>query len=111
MYQRTREALADALGVDPSPELSAVHVTLLRGELGRRQESRKTNLRAELTSFVSKDADVATVRELIAEHRLTTLIGPGLGEGQAGHGNRAHAARRPAGRSLAGGTRSHRRGR
>jgi len=77
VYQRTREALADALGVDPSPELSALHVALLRGELGRREEDRKTNLRAELTSFVGKDADVAAVRELIAEHRLTTLIGPG----------------------------------
>ncbi len=76
-YERTREALADALGVDPSPELSALHVALLRGELGRREETRKTNLRAELTSFVGKDADVAVVRELIAEHRLTTLIGPG----------------------------------
>ena len=77
VYQRTREALADALGVDPSPELSALHVALLRGELGRREENRTTNLRAELTSFVGKDADVAAVRELIAEHRLTTLIGPG----------------------------------
>ena len=77
VYQRTREALADALGVDPSPELSALHVALLRGELGRREENRKTNLRAELTSFVGKDADVAAVRELIAEHRLATLIGPG----------------------------------
>ncbi|OXM49550.1 BTAD domain-containing putative transcriptional regulator [Amycolatopsis alba] len=77
VYQRTREALADELGVDPSPELSAVHVALLRGELGRREENRKTNVRAELTSFVGKDADVAKVRELVAEHRLTTLIGPG----------------------------------
>jgi len=77
VYQRTREALADTLGVDPSPELSALHIALLRGELGRREETRKTNLRAELTSFVGKDADVAAVRELIAEHRLTTLIGPG----------------------------------
>src|ERR1035438_5445727 len=82
VYQRTREALADALGVDPSPELSAFHVALLRGELGRREqgwreEGRKTNLRAELTSFVGKDADIAAVRELIAGHRLTTLIGPG----------------------------------
>jgi predicted ATPase/DNA-binding SARP family transcriptional activator len=77
VYQRTREALADALGVDPSPELSALHVALLRGELGRREENRNTNLRAELTSFVGRDADVAVVRELIAEHRLTTLIGPG----------------------------------
>ncbi|MFD5245882.1 BTAD domain-containing putative transcriptional regulator [Amycolatopsis sp. NPDC058340] len=77
VYQRTREALADALGVDPSPELSAVHVQLLRGELGRREENRKTNVRAELTSFVGKDDDVAKVRELVAGHRLTTLIGPG----------------------------------
>jgi len=77
VYQRTRETLADELGVDPSPGLSALHVALLRGELGRREENRKTNLRAELTSFVGKDSDVAAVRELIAGHRLTTLIGPG----------------------------------
>jgi predicted ATPase/DNA-binding SARP family transcriptional activator len=77
VYQRTREALAGALGVDPSPELSALHVALLRGELGQRDETRKTNLRAELTSFVGRDAEVAAVCELIAEHRLTTLIGPG----------------------------------
>jgi predicted ATPase len=78
VYQRTREALADTLGVDPSPELSAVHVALLRGELGRREETtRRTNLRAELTSFVGRDADVTAVRGLMTEHRLTTLIGPG----------------------------------
>jgi predicted ATPase/DNA-binding SARP family transcriptional activator len=78
VYQRAREALADALGTDPSPELAALHVALLRGELGRRrEETRKTNLRAELTTFVGKDADVAAVRELIATRRLTTLIGPG----------------------------------
>jgi predicted ATPase len=77
VYQRTREALADALGVDPSPELSALHVALLRGELGRREEDRKSNLRAELTSFVGREADVGAVRELFAGHRLATLIGPG----------------------------------
>ena len=77
VYERTREALADALGADPSAELSALHVALLRGELGHREETRKTNVRAELTSFVGKDADAAAVRELIAGHRLTTLIGPG----------------------------------
>jgi predicted ATPase/DNA-binding SARP family transcriptional activator len=77
VYQRTRETLADTLGVDPSPELSELHVALLRGELGRREEPRQTNLRAELTSYVGKDDDVARVRGLVAEHRLTTLIGPG----------------------------------
>jgi predicted ATPase len=76
-YERIRETLADQLGVDPSPELSALHVALLRGELGRREETRKTNVRAELTTFVGRDADVTAVRELIGEGRLTTLIGPG----------------------------------
>ncbi|WP_346136838.1 BTAD domain-containing putative transcriptional regulator [Lentzea roselyniae] len=76
-YQHTREALAEKLGVDPSPELSALHVALLRGEVGRREESRKTNLRAELTSYVGKDADVTAVRNLVAGHRLITLTGPG----------------------------------
>jgi predicted ATPase/DNA-binding SARP family transcriptional activator len=77
VYQRTREVLASELGADPSPGLAAVHVALLRGELGRREETRKTNLPAELTSFVGKDADIAAVRELIAARRLTTLTGPG----------------------------------
>ncbi|MEU6770343.1 BTAD domain-containing putative transcriptional regulator [Streptomyces sp. NPDC046759] len=76
VYERTRTALADALGADPSPELTALHVALLRGELGRR-EDRRTNLRAELTAYIGKDADVTAVRELIAGHRLTTVIGPG----------------------------------
>ncbi|WP_370969794.1 BTAD domain-containing putative transcriptional regulator [Amycolatopsis sp. cg9] len=77
VYQRTKDALADSLGVDPSPELSALHVALLRGELVRPEENRKTNLRAELTSYVGKDADVTAVAELISDHRLTTVIGPG----------------------------------
>ena len=60
VYQRTSETLAEALGVDPAPELSALHVALLRASW-RREENRKTNVRAELTSFVGRDADVAVV--------------------------------------------------
>ncbi|WP_460437651.1 BTAD domain-containing putative transcriptional regulator [Amycolatopsis stemonae] len=77
VFERLRETLADELGVDPSPELSDLHVALLRGELGRREEAPKSNLRAELTSYVGKDADVAAVGDLVAGHRLTTLVGPG----------------------------------
>lgn len=77
VYERTREALADALGADPSPDLAALHVALLRGEAARREETPKTNLRAELTSFVGRDADVTAVRQLVAGHRLTTVLGPG----------------------------------
>ncbi|MFI6339601.1 hypothetical protein [Streptomyces sp. NPDC050535] len=53
----------------------------MRGELGRGEANRTTNLRAELTSFVGKGADVAAVRELVAEHRLSTVIGP-VGSGK-----------------------------
>ncbi len=74
VYERTREALADALGVDPSAELSALHVALLRGEIA---QNHKSNIRAELTSFVGRDSDLKTVKKLVAEHRLTTVIGPG----------------------------------
>ncbi|GAB3755442.1 BTAD domain-containing putative transcriptional regulator [Microlunatus parietis] len=76
-YERTREALADTLGADPSPELAALHVALLRGELSRPVDTRKTNVRAELTSFVGREADLDAVRSMITKHRLTTLIGPG----------------------------------
>src|SRR5215471_6433459 len=47
VYQRTRERLSEELGVDPSAELSALHTALLRGELGERAESSRTNLHAE----------------------------------------------------------------
>lgn len=79
IFERTREALADELGVDPSPELAALHVSLLRGELvpPRKAERPKSNLRAALTSFVGRDDDLAGVGELLTEHRLTTLVGPG----------------------------------
>ena len=78
-YERTREALADELGTDPSPELAELHVQLLRGELSRprKAETPKTNVRAELTTFVGRDADLEAVRQLVEKHRLTTLIGPG----------------------------------
>ena len=86
-YERTREALADELGTDPSAELAALHTSILRGEVpaeaasaappADRPVTPRTNLRAGLTSFVGRDVDVARVRELVGEYRLTTLTGPG----------------------------------
>nr|WP_225955500.1 BTAD domain-containing putative transcriptional regulator [Kibdelosporangium phytohabitans] len=70
LYARTRAALAEELGADPSPELAALHSEILHG-------TAETNLRAALTSFVGRTADVAQVRHLVREHRLVTLVGPG----------------------------------
>ncbi len=35
VYERTRQTLADQLGADPSPELSAVHTAVLRGQIDK----------------------------------------------------------------------------
>jgi DNA-binding SARP family transcriptional activator len=82
VYERTRQTLADQLGADPSPELSAVHTAVLRGQIDKApaptvQAAQRTNLRTPLTSFVGRDADVAAVSELVDDYRLTTLVGPG----------------------------------
>ena len=92
VYERLRERLADELGADPSAELASVHLEVLRdgegapsvdikvggsaGSAGSDGEAR-TNLRAELTSFVGREADLERVGALLRERRLVTLTGPG----------------------------------
>jgi predicted ATPase/DNA-binding SARP family transcriptional activator len=101
VYSGTRRALATGLGVDPSPALAAVHLAILRGELPAGpapgppapettaapravpdparppDPPRRTNLPAQLTSFVGRDDELARVAKLLAEARLVTLTGPG----------------------------------
>ncbi|QRP44831.1 BTAD domain-containing putative transcriptional regulator [Amycolatopsis sp. FDAARGOS 1241] len=78
VYERLRKALVEELGADPSAQVSAVHTAILRDStVDTVPEEVRTNLRAGLTSFVGRDADVAQVGKLVAEYRLTTLTGPG----------------------------------
>ncbi|HEX6443809.1 MAG TPA: BTAD domain-containing putative transcriptional regulator [Streptosporangiales bacterium] len=82
VYERTRRALADELGVDPSPELQDVHVAVLRQDglarPGDHTDARPhTNLRAQLTSFVGREDDVDRLIVAVASGRLTTVVGPG----------------------------------
>ncbi|GAA5769822.1 hypothetical protein Aros01_06345 [Streptosporangium roseum] len=94
-YEDARAVFADRLGVDPSPELVGLHLSMLRrewAENGLRLPSpdrdgrglpvpaevpRRGNLPARLTSFVGRERDVARTAELLAGHRLVTLLGPG----------------------------------
>jgi predicted ATPase/DNA-binding SARP family transcriptional activator len=76
-YDRLRTALADSLGTDPSPELAALHLSLLTDAHSPQEPLPATNLPAALTSFVGRDDDVTKVTKVVAESRLTTLIGPG----------------------------------
>ena len=112
-YEDTRRVLADQLGVDPSADLAAVHLAILRGEppqppagpghgqgpagpgaaqpragtpsraglSGPVQPSfivpDRSNLPAQLTSFVGREEELGRLGKLLGESRLVTLTGPG----------------------------------
>lgn len=76
-FERLRTALADELGVDPSAELRQLQLRALRGELGRQPAERRTNLRAQLTSFIGRDDEVSRIAQALQGNRLVTLVGPG----------------------------------
>lgn len=77
-YERVRARLADELGVDPSAELQAVHLAVLRGEHSSAPLAPpRTNLKAQLTSFVGRDEEVARIAKSLGDNRLVTLVGPG----------------------------------
>jgi predicted ATPase/DNA-binding SARP family transcriptional activator len=100
-YEQTRRRLVEQLGVQPSPELAALHLEILRADElpparparqanpeparpadpesspARDRRENPSNLRAELTSFVGRDAELTQVAELLAAYRLVTLTGPG----------------------------------
>ncbi|MGP4099977.1 BTAD domain-containing putative transcriptional regulator [Nonomuraea sp. KM90] len=75
-YGELRERLREELGVDPSPELVALHQAILRQDPGLSAPPR-TNLPAPLTELVGRAAELAEVQELLATSRLVTLTGPG----------------------------------
>ncbi|MCX5557163.1 BTAD domain-containing putative transcriptional regulator [Streptomyces sp. NBC_00038] len=79
-YESVRQLLADRLGSDPGPELRALHAQLLdpaHTSTPTSQPARPGNLRARLTSFVGREADIDTIRGDLAAARLVTLLGPG----------------------------------
>jgi len=79
-YEGLRARLADELGIDPGPQLRAVHLEVLRGEVAVASapaDRARTNLRAQLTSFVGRQDDVLRLRKTLETYRLVTLVGPG----------------------------------
>jgi predicted ATPase/DNA-binding SARP family transcriptional activator len=89
-YRAARKAMADELGIRPSRALRELEQAILAQdrELGAVAAdaplARPTaesvpinNLPVELTSLVGRERDVALVGELLAHHRLVTVVGPG----------------------------------
>uniref|UniRef100_UPI000B13CC04 BTAD domain-containing putative transcriptional regulator n=1 Tax=Actinacidiphila rubida TaxID=310780 RepID=UPI000B13CC04 len=84
-FETARTVLADTLGADPGPELRALHAELL-GTSGSRPQTEaapgaappnRGNLRARLTSFVGREADLREIAADLSAGRLVTLTGPG----------------------------------
>ncbi|WP_255509064.1 BTAD domain-containing putative transcriptional regulator [Micromonospora sp. A202] len=73
-FEDARHTLADQLGVDPSAELAAVHLAVLRGE---ERAAAEQALPSQLTTFVGREEELKRVRALLGERRLVTLTGPG----------------------------------
>ncbi|HEX6419718.1 MAG TPA: BTAD domain-containing putative transcriptional regulator [Acidimicrobiales bacterium] len=81
-FERYRRALAEELGLDPSPEALALqHAVLvqdpsLAGPAPVRQR-RASNLPAPRTALIGREADLDALAGVLAAERLVTLTGPG----------------------------------
>ncbi|MEU6389583.1 BTAD domain-containing putative transcriptional regulator [Streptomyces sp. NPDC046939] len=102
-YEDVRARLAEELGVDPGPELAALHTALLRQdprlsppagarawppppatEAGAQPPTAVAqpggpsgNLPTPLTALIGRDTMLARIRQLLDSARLVTLTGPG----------------------------------
>ncbi|MFD8217365.1 BTAD domain-containing putative transcriptional regulator [Streptomyces sp. NPDC059697] len=72
VYEEARRTLAEELGADPSPDLSALHLELLQGTGPAHRR-----LPAQLTRFIGRDGELARIGALLTQERLVTLTGPG----------------------------------
>ncbi|SHJ42676.1 Predicted ATPase [Nocardiopsis flavescens] len=81
-YEDVRARLADDLGVDPGPGLTALHRAVLAQDPALAPApgapaAPAGNLPAPATALVGRDTEVAAVRGLLDRHRLVTVTGPG----------------------------------
>ncbi len=73
VFEEARRLLAEELGVDPSPELAAIHLAVLRAE---RPAPPRRGLAAQLTSFVGRERELERI-DALRDSRLITITGPG----------------------------------
>ena len=75
-YKECRRVLQEELAVEPSAETTALYQWLAQTPT-KALEVRITNLPIPLTSFIGRTREMARVKELLAQARLVTLMGPG----------------------------------
>ncbi|MFD5703924.1 AfsR/SARP family transcriptional regulator, partial [Streptomyces lasiicapitis] len=73
VFDEARGVLARELGADPSAELAALHLELLRGA----EPARTRAVPVPLTPLIGRATELARVHDLLDDARLVTLTGPG----------------------------------
>ncbi|WP_280475518.1 BTAD domain-containing putative transcriptional regulator [Nocardia asiatica] len=84
-YEDLRRRLDDELGIDPGPDLAALHQAILAQELPLAApppetvvtRRRSSNIPAPRTELIGREADLAQLCDAVATARLVTLTGPG----------------------------------
>ncbi|MGW5154628.1 BTAD domain-containing putative transcriptional regulator [Nonomuraea wenchangensis] len=78
-YAELRERLADELGLDPGPELVALHQAILGQDPALSLPAGRplTNLPAAVSRLIGRDEALTEVCGLVGEERLVTLTGSG----------------------------------
>ena len=79
-YADLRDRLAEELGLDPGPELAALHRQILAQDTGLAPPPTariRNSLPARLDELVGRAEALTDLRALLGEHRLVTLVGPG----------------------------------
>ncbi|MET9711156.1 BTAD domain-containing putative transcriptional regulator [Nocardiopsis alba] len=80
-YEDVRGRLRDELGVDPGPELRAVHAAILRQDPSlratRSAPEPRGGLPAPVTGLIGREEALAQVGAVLGAGRMVTLTGPG----------------------------------
>ncbi|KQO63600.1 BTAD domain-containing putative transcriptional regulator [Curtobacterium sp. Leaf261] len=77
VFAAHRARLADELGADPSADLVRMNADLLRRGGSDGTRARRVGIRVAATPLIGRDADLADLHDLLAEHRLVTVLGAG----------------------------------
>lgn len=81
-YEAHRRALRDELGVDPGPQLQALHQRLLQGET----PAVRRGVAHDPNPLLGRAADIAAVTALLHSARVTSIVGAGgLGKTRLAH--------------------------
>jgi predicted ATPase/DNA-binding SARP family transcriptional activator len=83
-YQTCEQILRKELGVDPQPETRALYKQIRKGEIKPVQQVQlkgtilpEHNLPFPISKFIGREKELDEVKDLIADHRLVTLVGTG----------------------------------